>query len=259
MPEAEMSVAIIGCGTMGSVFAKALGCKYRLYLFDRNPEKSEKLAEMTGAVALSSFDQLKEAGIVILAVKPKDFQTASAAILPYLSSQAMIVSILSKITLHHLRQQFGSRPIARMMSNMAAAYGKSATALCGEGSLSDFHKEMLAALASQLGKYWWISEDLMPGFIALAGSSPAFFSVIIESMVDAGIALGFKPEQGLSIALQALIGTGEMLIQTGQHPAVLKWQVATPSGTTIAGLMAQEQHQLRHAMIQTVLKTAQKE
>lgn len=252
-------IAILGCGTMGSACGKALRHTYHLHLYDRTPDKARALADEVKAKSFTKIeDALKNAEAVILAFKPKDLDSSSPAILNALPAGAMIVSLLATIPLSKLHRSFPHLPIVRFMPNIAAEYSKSSTALCDDGNLDEARRTLAEHIASCLGNYAWITEELMPGFIALAGSGPAFHFVLIEAMVEAGVALGFKPEQAQTLVLQALQSSVAMLEHSGDHPSALKWRIATPGGTTIAGLLALEQHNVRNGIIQTILATAKK-
>ncbi len=253
------TVAIIGCGNMGSALAQRLTEKYTVFLYDHSLEKAKNLAKKTGSTPITSLkESLPKVQLIILAMKPKDLEKAVKELKPHLSPATAIGSILSGINLAILNKHFGKRPIVRLMPNIAAAYGKSMTALCADESLKEKERGIFSTLAAQLGETCWISEEMMPGFMALAGSGPAFLFVMIESIVDAAIAMGFSSTTALPLVLQSVESAVEIIKQSKEHPGALKWKVCSPAGTTIAGIQALEKHQLRHAIIQTYLDCFQK-
>lgn len=259
MPEHKPGLAIIGCGSMGKAFAKALSPFYDLHLYNRTFQKAQELAREVQATAYETLEEaLKNTETVILAFKPKDLASVSVEIEEALPRGSMVVSLLSTNLVSQLQEEFPYAPIVRMMPNIAAEHGQSMTALCDGGRLADNYRRRAEEIASRLGKYVWITEDLMPGFIALAGSGPAFHLAMIEAMVEAGIALGFKSDVALSIVLQSLKSTISILEEGGEHPGALRWKICTPAGTTIAGLMALEENNLRNAVIQTFLASAKR-
>lgn len=252
------TLAILGCGTMGKAFARALSPCFQIRLFDHTPAKALGLArEIEGTAGTSLEECLEGSEIVILAFKPKDFELSAPLIAAAVPAGTLVCSLLATISLAQLRRSFPKSPIVRIMPNLAAEYGQSTTALCCEKEgLAEVHRIAVETIATRLGNFSWLSEDLMPGFIALAGSGPAFHCVMIEAMVEAGISLGFKPEAALQLVLQSLQSSVALLESSKAHPAALKWSISTPGGTTIAGLLALEAHNLRHAIIQTILSAA---
>jgi pyrroline-5-carboxylate reductase len=141
------------------------------------------------------------------------------------------------------------------MPNIAISQGQGVMGLTAQESLGASEREGLNKLFEPLGKIYWLPEEKFEALGVLAGSGPAFVFVMIEAMVEAGIALGFSAQQAQEMSCQTIQGALALLEKTGQHPGALKWQVTSPKGTTIAGIRALENKGLRSAILETFLAT----
>jgi pyrroline-5-carboxylate reductase len=162
--------------------------------------------------------------------------------------------LLSGTTLNTLESFFSPSRIVRMMPNLPLIYGEGVIALCADDRKAE-DKDRLQKIFEVLGKVYWLPEEKMDALTALAGSGPAFFFVMVEAMIDSGIAMGFTAADSQKIVLQMLQGSLTLLEKTGKHPGELKWQVTSPQGTTIAGLKRLEELALRGGIINTFLAT----
>lgn len=253
-------IAIIGCGNLGTALARCLSPHYQLSLYDKGHAKAHDIATANGC---SSSDQLavvlKDAALVLLVIKPGDLTAAATEIRNHLSPQTIVASALATTSLQELHQQLGdTTPLIRFMPNIACAFGDSAVALAGDPTTTLQQRQLIDQLLTPLGSLFWVEEALMPACVSLIGSTPAFFFVVIEALVDASIAMGFPAPMAQQLVQQVCSGALTTLKETGLHPAVLKWQVASPAGTTIAGLATLEYHGLRNALIQTLLTAHQR-
>lgn len=251
-----MQIAIIGCGNMGGGLAQRLSQTNQLFLYDHRMEKAENLSLMGYGIACTDvMEALHAAETIILAVKPQNLKQAADLIKEGLQKNKMLVSLLAGTTLETLRQHFPTVRIVRMMPNLALIYGEGVIGLCADETIKVEDKEKLTKTFEPLGKVYWLPEDKIDALTALAGSGPAFFFAIVEAMVDAGIAMGFTAQEAQGIVYQMLQGSLTLLEKTRQHPGELKWQVASPQGTTIAGIKRLEEQALRGTIINTFLAT----
>lgn len=245
-----MKIAIIGCGNMGSGIARRLSPSHHLSLYDRNQRKVEALVcEGCGLSCSSAEVALASAEVVILAIKP---QNLAEIALPLRKDQ-LLVSLLAGTPLSKLKRVFSEKAsMVRMMPNLPL--------LCGEGviglsavDLSSEWKKKLDTFLVPLGKVLWLPEKKIDALTSLAGSGPAFILVLIEACIEAGIAMGFDAKSSSEIVLQMCKGCLTLLEESGQHPAELKWQIASPEGTTIAGLQKLEEEAIRGTLMKTFL------
>lgn len=243
-----MKIAIIGCGNMGRALATRLSKSNELYLYDHTIGKSEGFEnEGLGKSCKSLDDLLKNSEIVILAVKPQNLKEMAETL--HLRKGQILVSILSGATLAALKGYFPEATIVRMMPSMAVAYGAGVVGLCSD----DASKDLISKTFESLGMLYWLPESKINALTALTGSGPAFFYSIIESMVDAGIAMGFTSEEAKKLVYPMLEGSLTLLENSHQHPAELKWQITSPQGTTIAGLRKFEESAVRAGIMNTFL------
>ncbi|MBA2367944.1 MAG: pyrroline-5-carboxylate reductase [Candidatus Protochlamydia sp.] len=247
-----MQIAIIGCGNMGRGLAQRLSKTHQLFLFDRHFDKAEKLGHEGYGIACKDINQnLISSAMVILAVKPQDLKEAAQLIGNKLIASQILVSLLSGTSIAVLKACFPNVQIVRMMPNLALMYGEGVIGLTSDRP----NQELVEAqeVFEVLGNIYWLPENKMDALTALTGSGPAFFYVMIESMVDAGIAMGFSAKDAASMVQQMLHGSLVHLEASKQHPGELKWQIASPGGTTIAGLKKLEEEGLRGNIINTFL------
>lgn len=249
-----MKITIIGCGNMGKGLAKRLSQTNQLFLYDHNNEKSELLAqEGYGRAFRSIFDALSPSEMIILAIKPQNLKELAMSIKEGLRESQMVISVLAGTTIETLKQFFPSVQIVRMMPNLPLIYGEGVIGLSLSKEIKNEDKDHLIKIFESLGKIHWLSEDKINALTALTGSGPAFFFVMVEAMIDAGIAMGFSASDAQSLIYQMLRGSLTLLEQTSKHPGELKWQIASPQGTTIAGLKRLEELALRGGIMNTFL------
>ncbi len=249
-----MRITIVGCGNMGSAFAKQLNMNHEICLFDRNLNKAEKLAkEHNGHACENIKEALDFAEAIILAFKPKDLSEAAPLINSLVKEKKLLFSLLAGITLETLCKYFSSFQVVRLMPNLAVGHGEGLIGLATQKELDRAEKDMIHKLFEPLGKVFWLPEEKFNAFIALGESGPAFMFVLIEAMIDAGISMGLNVDEAQQIIHQMIKGSLTMLDETEKHPGKLKWEVASPGGTTIAGLKMMEEEAVRSSMIKTFM------
>ncbi len=250
-----MRIAIIGCGVIGSAFAIHFAKKSSVIVCDKTLAKSSKLAQEIGGSATDKpADAIQNAELILLAIKPKDLQDFARENSPLFKPSQILVSALAGTPVATLRDYFNKPHIIRCLPNLPM--------LSGEGVIgfveSDVSKETINMLFHGLGLLMWLSEEKLEGLSALAGSGPAFIYVIIEAMIDSGVFLGFTPKESKELVLKTLEGSIKLLKETGSSPAELKLKVASPGGTTIAGLKVLEEDGVRGTLMRTYQATLQK-
>lgn len=250
-----MKVAIIGCGVIGSALAVHFAKKNSVILCDRSFAKSSKLAGEIGGVAVEKVSQaIQQADVIILAIKPKDLKKFAEETSSLFTSSQILISTLGGTYLSTLKNYFSKPHIIRCLPNIPM--------ICGEGVIGFVEdnqlKEKINSLFHGLGLLVWLSEEKLEGLSALAGSGPAFVYVLIEAMIDSGVFLGFPAHEAKELVLKTLEGSIKLLRESGLSPAELKLKVASPGGTTIAGLKALEEGGVRGTLMRTYQATFQK-
>ena len=193
----------------------------------------------------------QDANLVILAVKPN--------VMPDVAKQdngvwdgKLVVSIAAGVTIRSLTDWIGHQRIIRVMPNTPSLVGAGASAFCGGGGVTKQDRESIHSILSSVGLSVEVTESQMDAVTAVSGSGPAYICLIIEALADGGVHAGLPRALAVELATQTVLGTAKMIAETGKHPGELKDAVASPAGTTIAGLRALEQNGIRAAMIEAV-------
>ena len=194
-----------------------------------------------------------EADVLILAVKPQQMSGVLAEVGPTLTSSRLVVSIAAGMRLDTLAAGLGPRArLIRVMPNTPCLVGQSASGYSLGAGATEADAELVAELLAAVGRAFRVDEKLLDAVTGLSGSGPAFVYLIIEALSDGGVRMGLPREVALQLAAQTVRGAAEMVLTSGEHPAVLKDRVASPGGTTIAGLQALEAGSLRGTLMAAV-------
>lgn len=193
------------------------------------------------------------ADVIFLAVKPQQMAVALADVQAGLPASRLVVSIAAGIRLATLAAGLGDRArLVRVMPNTPCLVGQSASGYSlGPGATAD-DAALVGQLLSAVGRAFPLDEKLLDAVTGLAGSGPAFVYLVIEALSDGGVRMGLPRDVALALAAQTVRGAAEMVLATGEHPAVLKDRVTSPGGTTIAGLQALEAGALRGTLMAAV-------
>ena len=193
------------------------------------------------------------ADVLFLAVKPQQVPDVLAGLKGRWRAEQLVISIAAGVRLSTLADLVGAGPrLVRVMPNTPCLVGKSASAYALGATASPADAELVAKLMGAVGRAWQVPESQLDAVTGLSGSGPAFVYVMIEALSDGGVRMGLPRELATALAAQTVLGAAEMVLETGDHPGVLKDQVTSPGGTTIAGLAALESGGLRSALISAV-------
>jgi pyrroline-5-carboxylate reductase len=255
----DQTIGFIGAGQMARALAKGfiaaeLVPASRIVAYDALEKAGREFAEMaSGAkIAASNAEVARSADVVFLAVKPQSMPAVYAEIGGQIGADKLLVSIAAGISLAKLREGLKTERIIRVMPNTPALVGKGAAAFSPGSGASPADAQLVAQLLAAVGRSFQVEERLLDAVTGLSGSGPAFVYVMIEALSDGGVRMGLPRDVATALAAQTVLGTAEMVLTTGEHPAVLKDRVASPGGTTIAGLAALEDRGLRGALIAAV-------
>ena len=253
-------VAFIGAGQMATAlahgFSKHLLPPSAICACDPYPGARSKFEQAIGQgvrTVTSVQDGIHDATIIFLAVKPQVVSTALKDVARTIKTSQILVSIAAGITLRQLQDSLpdGSRVI-RVMPNTPCLIGKGASGLSGGAKATTDDMNLVTSLLQTVGLVEQVSEYLLDAVTGLSGSGPAYGFQIIEALSDGGVRMGLPRAAATRLAAQTLAGAAEMVLQTGKHPGELKDAVASPGGTTIAGLHALERGGLRAALMNAV-------
>ncbi|MDE0569515.1 MAG: pyrroline-5-carboxylate reductase, partial [Verrucomicrobiales bacterium] len=170
-----------------------------------------------------------------------------------LTQSKLFISIAAGLQLMDLEESLGeSARVIRVMPNTPALVGKGASAFSRGTKANDEDTNFVINILGSVGKVLEVPEKQIDAITGLSGSGPAYIYTVIEALADGGVLVGLPEDQALLLAAQTVSGAAEMILQTGEHPASLRDQVASPGGTTVAGLAALESGKLRATLIDAV-------
>lgn len=261
----DMKFGIIGCGKMGTALVQGavragVIDPASLMGVDPHPPAREHFVEATGGQAGDLISSLADCDAVLLCTKPQDACAALRELADASGSRPiLVISVAAGISLGQLEAEAGDFiRVIRCMPNTPALVGKGAAAYCLGMSATAEDGATAQRLLGSVGMALPVAEKLMDAVTGLSGSGPAYVYLLIEALADGGLKQGLPRAEALKLAAQTVYGAASMVIETGQHPAVLKDMVTSPGGTTIAGLSALEQAGFRSALIQAVAAAAER-
>jgi pyrroline-5-carboxylate reductase len=213
--------------------------------------------EVVGAKAFAAnLDVVAAADILFLCVKPQAMPALLAEIAPAVTEKHLVVSIAAGVTLAHLEAALGKRRLVRVMPNTPCLVGESAAGIAGGGTTTPADLALINELFDAVGVAAVVPEKLLDAVTGLSGSGPAYVFLMIEALADGGVKAGLPRDVAQKFAAQTVLGAAKMTLETGKHPCELKDQVASPAGTTIAGLATLERAGVRGAFIDAVVAAA---
>jgi pyrroline-5-carboxylate reductase len=259
------AVGFIGAGKMACALASGLVQAglvrpESLWASDPSPEARQAFADCTGGRVTSDNALVAtECSVLFLAVKPQQAPSVFEGFRQQLTPRHLVVSVMAGISLDQLQHGLGPGPrLCRVMPNTPylVGFGASGYSL-GRGALEE-DANLLANCLGATGRACELPEYLLDAVTGLSGSGPAYVFLMIEALADGGVQAGLPRAVAMELAAQTVRGAAEMVLSMGQHPAVLKDQVASPGGTTIAGLAVLESAGVRGALIRAVETAARR-
>ena len=257
-PSLVQRVAFVGGGRMaealiGGILAVKLCAPDHIRASDPIADRRDFLKTKYGIWTSGSNSEVAAWGdIVVLAVKPQILdgvlKEVGAAI-----AKSLVVSIVAGVPIGRITDACGQGArVIRAMPNTPAMVKQGMTALAVGAGVQENDVASVRGLFESVGKVVPVEERLMDAVTGLSGSGPAYVFLAIEALADGGVKMGVPRDVAEVLAAQTVLGAAHMVLETGQHPARLKDQVASPGGTTIAGLHRLEQGGLRATLIDAV-------
>jgi pyrroline-5-carboxylate reductase len=253
-------VGIIGAGNMGEVLIRGLiqSGKVKetgIIASDMNQERLAHISKSYGIrTTLSNVEVVESASIVIIAVKPQNIDDLLDELSTSSHEEHLFISIAAGVTTERLAGKMHHQSgIIRVMPNAPASVLAGIAALYPGRNVSPADLQRAVSIFECVGRTVIIrNEALMDVVTGLSGSGPAFVFLVIESLSDAGVQLGISRKESSLLAAQTVYGAAKMLLETGRHPSELKDIVATPGGTTFAGLKMLERGNFRSTIMDAV-------
>lgn len=257
-------VGFLGAGNMGEAMIKGLlqaGLvpAASIGATDVRRERLDQIATQYGIRSAKSNPALvAESDVVILAVKPQIMASVLHEIAGSVDGK-LLISIAAGLPTRTLRAQLG-RParLIRVMPNTPALVLEGVTAIARAEGLEAGDLETAQELFGAVGRVVVLEEDALDAVTGLSGSGPAYVAIVIESLADGGVKMGLDRATAMTLAAQTVLGSAKLILETGTHPGQLKDMVASPGGTTIAGISALEEGGVRRTFISAVERATQR-
>lgn len=252
-------LGFIGCGNMAQAMLKGI-LEKGLYqpeniLVSRRNEAALGQIQKQFLVQTTTDNRqvAKKADILILAVKPFQFETVIREIRDEVKEDVLVISIAAGQTMENIERFFGKNiKLVRSMPNTPALVLEGASGVCFNERITDDDKKKAMDIFSSFGIAHEVSEAMINVVIGVSGSSPAYVFLFIEAMADAAVADGMPRAQAYELAAQSVLGSAKMVLETGKHPGELKDMVCSPAGTTIEAVRVLEKEGFRSAVIEAM-------
>ena len=259
------TLTFLGAGAMAQALVRGLVAS-QLYapaditLFSPSQTRARALADAIGArFAASPSEAIENADVVVLAMKPYQLEDALKPLRAEIASSQLVISVAAGVSVARLEACFdGEIPVVRAMPNTPALVGMGATAICGGRYASADDLASAQRIFDAVGLCVQADEKLFDGVTGLSGSGPAYVFNFIEALADGGVRAGLPRAVALKLAAQTVLGAAQMVLETGEHPGVLKDRVASPGGTTIAGLHELERGGFRGVVMDAVVAASER-
>jgi pyrroline-5-carboxylate reductase len=253
-------IGFLGAGKMATALARGwltarLVSPEQILAADPLPEARDAYQQTTGGLRVHSDNREVVAGsdVLVLAVKPQNLAAVLSEIRAVTAARHLVVSIVAGATLRQLGDGLGpERRLIRVMPNTPCLLGASASAYAPGPTATPEDVQLVDRLLNAVGRAFRLPEKLLDAVTGLSASGPAFVYVVIEALSDGGVKMGLPRDVATALAAQTVLGAARMVLETGLHTGALRDMVASPGGTTIAGLHALERGGLRAALMDAV-------
>jgi pyrroline-5-carboxylate reductase len=258
-------IAILGCGKIGeALVAGLLSSGWRkkgdIVVTGRRQERADELSERHGVEAtLANSVAVEGAGLIVVAVKPQDLQGLLSEIRTVLTPKQTVLSVVAAVPTSAIEAQLADGvPVVRAMPNTPATVHEGMAGICAGAHAGDEHLDLAEECLSHLGAVVRLPERHMDAVTAVSGSGPAYFALLAEAMIEAGILLGLSREVSTQLVVQTMVGTGVLLRDEKMHPVELREAVTSPGGTTIRAIHELEQAGVRAAFLNAIQAAMQR-
>ena len=257
----KKKVAVLGAGKIGSILLQAflrdgLLSPAQTWATVAHAERARLLKDKLKVHAgTDNAEAVRNAEIVFLCVKPQVVADVVKEIRAYLNSNQLLVSVAASVPTEMIERAMEKEvPVVRAMPNTPCVLGVGMTALCKGKFAQKQHLEIATKFFDAVGRTVAVDEKHMDAVTGLSASGPAYIYIILESLAEAGVKVGLPRDVATLLAAQTTLGAAQVVLETGDHPALLKDAVTTPAGCTIDGILELEEGKLRVTLIKAVVK-----
>ena len=254
-----MTISFIGGGVMAESFIagvlkEGLFSSDQIYVSDPIADRRKYLTDTYGVNCLkNNIDILEQKGKILLAVKPQTLPEVYKDLKGKISPGRPVISIVAGSNSSDLSKGLEHRQIIRVMPNTPSQIGKGMLVWTSTDEVNSTDIEEIASILNTLGEEYYVhDEKYIDMATALSASGPAYLFLFIQSLIDSGVYLGMPRDMARHLVLQTVLGSTELVLESGKHPSVLSDMVTSPGGTTIEALVSMENDGLRAAVINGV-------
>ncbi|MGH2971505.1 MAG: pyrroline-5-carboxylate reductase [Gaiellaceae bacterium] len=249
-------IAILGCGRIGEALVVGLlGAGWTdIVVTTKSEGHAAELRDRHGIDSSTDNEAaVRKANLVVVAVKPQDIDELLAEIGALLTPEQTVLSIAAAIPTAQIEARVAPGvPVVRAMPNAPSTVHEGMAGICAGAHAGEESLALAEDALAHLGRVVRVPESAMDAVTALSGSGPAYFALLAEAMIEAGILLGVSREISTTLVVQTMLGTAKQLRDMGMHPVELRESVTSPGGTTIAAIRELEQAGVRAAMLNAV-------
>ena len=261
----KKKAAFLGLGKMGGILLQALLKQNFLSPKNtvatvRHPERAQELSQELGiSVTTDNRQAAQQSDLVLLCVKPQTVREVTEEIAAEMTSKKLLISIAASVPTRYIEEILDSEvPVVRAMPNTPCVIGCGMTGLCKGKFADETHLDIAKTFFDSVGMTVTVEEKRMDAVTGLSASGPAFIYIILESLAEGGVKVGLPRDVATLLAAQTVQGAARMVLETGQHPALLKDAVTTPAGCTVDGILELEEGKLRVTLIKAVVKATER-
>jgi pyrroline-5-carboxylate reductase len=251
-----MRIAILGAGKIGESLLAGLRSSdwADIVASSRREERAAELHERYGVESITSnADAIKGADVVVLAVKPQDIETLLGEVGHLLKPDQTVLSVAAAIPTSRIERHLGDDvPVVRSMPNTPSTVHEGIAGMCAGRHAGREHLDRAGTVLRAVGAVVEVPEEQMDAITAVSGSGPAYYALLAEAMIEAGILLGLSREVSTKLVVQTMLGTAKLLRDENVHPVELREMVTSPGGTTIRAIRELEQAGVRAAFLNAI-------
>lgn len=258
-------ITIIGAGRMGETLTAGLLSSgvvkpSQITVTGRSSLKLTRFAAVYSVAATTdNAEAVAQADIVILCVKPQMADEVLQSIAASLGPKKVLISIMAGKRIASIESFLPpNTPVVRAMPNTPSQVMEGMTAVAAGTHATTEHLDLAHQIFGSVGRCITLAERHFDAVTALSASGPAFIYIVIEALAEGGVKSGLPRDVSTELAAQMTLGAAKMVIQTGQHPAILKDHVTTPGGCTIDGILKLEEGGLRVTLIKAVTEASKR-
>ncbi len=251
-------IGFIGTGNMSTaIISGLLNSEYiqpkQIYGSAKSENTIKKIKEIYNINICSNIEVAKNSKVIFLGVKPYLYSSVLEEIKNHIGDDTIVVSIAPLQTIQTIRNTIGSeKKVVSSMPNTPATVGEGMSAVSFSENINIEEKQLILEIFSTFGQVEEIDEKLMNTVVAVSGSAPAYVYMFIESLADGAVRGGMTRQQAYKFASQTVLGSAKMVLDTKEHPALLKDKVCSPGGTTIQAVATLEKYGMRNAVLQAM-------